>query len=213
MGGSEFMAADCSPGTLARTLSLTVIGASLDTVDQEIRAVLSRIAPNRFRRVVGELCLNAIYEIDPPTGGAHLFKLVIYTPRQSMGNCVLVTNVTDGWNSLCHKIANEYKHFQFQVISSRPDVKYPQNFFEVWRSGVSTRAVICMRDSDKWVFFQKGKSEDFEETSFYEHRVKRARLTREIITGYLRKNGWNIDQPSFWEAATGGIYFEELRKK
>jgi hypothetical protein len=69
-------------------------------VDKGIQAILAKIAPGRFRRSRGPLDLAGIYAVEPPRGGAHLFKVVIYTPRQVPTICVLVTNLQDGWSSL-----------------------------------------------------------------------------------------------------------------
>jgi hypothetical protein len=202
----------CDLELRARTVSATVISTSLEVVDHAVQTVLSRIAPGRFTRLVSELCLTAIYELDPPAGSAHLFKLVIYAPKQSPSSCVLITNLADGWNSLSYNIAKEHKRFQMQVISTKPDAEYPRNSFEVWRSGVSVRKVISMLDSDAWVFFQKGTPEDFEDLGYYERPQKKHRLDRDIIDIYLAKNGWHVSDLSFWEASGEAIYFEELRK-
>ena len=197
---------------LLRFLSLSIARAQLSLVDRAVQHVLSRIAPGRFRRRIGQLHLSDLYEIEPPAGAAHLFKVAMYSPRQSSSDCVMITNVADGWNSLCHLIAREHLEFQIQVISTRPGVEYPQNFLEVWRAGESVRKIMAMRDSDKWLFFQEGTPEGFEETERYNLKTKRDRLNRDSVIRSLRKIGWNIEQSSFWTATGDAIYFDETRK-
>jgi hypothetical protein len=69
-----------------------------------------------------------------------------------------------------------------------------------------------MRDSDEWVFFQKGEPQGFEEPELYLLRLKRDRLNRVIIVRYLQRCGWDIARASFWDAPEA-VYFEELRKQ
>jgi hypothetical protein len=71
---------------------------------------------------------------------------------------------------------------------------------------------MVMRDSDAWIFVQKGEPEDFEDVELYNNRLKRDRLNREAVTRYLRKLGWGIDEPSFWKASDA-VYFEETSKR
>jgi hypothetical protein len=103
--------------------------------DWATQRILSGIAPNRFRRSNGALDLSRIYDVDPPRGGAHLCRLVIYSTRQSPGICVLVVNLMDGWNSLCHLLAKEHGQLQLQVKSTRPRVEWPLNSIQVRNRG------------------------------------------------------------------------------
>ncbi|HXE86858.1 MAG TPA: hypothetical protein VN524_08690, partial [Hyphomicrobiaceae bacterium] len=86
-----------------------------------------------------------------------------YSPLQLPSICVLVTNLSDGWNSLCHLLAKEHGQFQLQVKSTRPHVEWPLHSLQVWNGGQSVRLVRAMRDTDGWDFFQKGEPQDFEE--------------------------------------------------
>jgi hypothetical protein len=196
-----------------RFLSMTITNASRESVDQSLQTVLSRIKPHRFRRVPAPLHLQEIYDIEPPAGGAHAFKLVIYTPTQFPGGCVLITNLADGWNSLAYLIAREHQQFQVQVISTRSGAEYPQNLIKVWRNGQCTRTVMAMRDSDKWVFLSDGELESFEDKLLYKNRIKKDRLDRQSIIRYLGKIGWNIANKSFWQAEGEAFYYEEVRKR
>jgi hypothetical protein len=195
----------------ARFLSFTITTASRERVDQSLQLVLSRIKLGRFRRFTAPLSLSTIYEVEPPAGGAHPFKLVLYTPSQVPKCCVVITNKADGWNSLFHLIAKEHHEFQIQVISTQDDVEYPKNKIEIWRSGQSVRTVMVIRDSDKWVFFEKGEIEKFEQQHLYKNRIKKMRLNRNHIIEYCQSIGWDITKDSFWKTDQESIYYEEIQ--
>jgi hypothetical protein len=125
---------------------------------------------------------------------------------------VLVANLQDGWSSLCHLLAREHRQFQIQAKSTRPGAAWPQNKIDVWGDGERSRVVMAMRDTDAWKFFQKGEPRDFEEVALYERRIIRQRLDRDAIVRYLRRIGWDISKPSFWESTMEATYFEEISK-
>ena len=196
-----------------RFLSVAIADTSRDGLDQAVQRIFGRIAPGRLHRTVRGLRLADIYKIDPPPGAAHFFKVAVFSPRHLSGKSALITNVADGWNSLCHLVASEHQRFQIQVISTTDNADYPQHRIEVWRNGRSTRVVMAMRDTDQWIFVEKGEPEDFEETKLYERRLIKNRLDRGIVVRYLQRIGWDVTQLSFWESESEAIYFEELRKR
>jgi len=87
-------------------------------------------------------------------------------------------------------------HFSFRL--SRLDVEYPGNFITVVENGKALRVVYAMRDSDRWVFFEKGDPLPIEDVNLYQARWKKDRLTPEIISAYLRRIGYGSLQKGFW---------------
>jgi len=195
-----------------RFLSVTVTRAPLEKVRDAICTVLSRISPDRFRGHSKKLDVADIYGDVPPAGGAHLFEVVAYSPRLYPGNCAFITNISDGWNSLSHLVAREHKELQVQVISTQDGVEFPKNRIEVWRGGESKRLVMVMRDSDKWVFFQKGVPEIIEDMELYKIKIRRKRLERSTVLSYMARFGWGIESPEFWDSKEDALYFSETRK-
>jgi hypothetical protein len=200
------------PSSPLRFLALTIARLPLNEMDITVQGVLSRIAEGRFQRSTGCLDLTRIYELEPPAGGAHLFKILLYSPESSPGSSVLITNVADGWNSLCHLVEKDHQSYQIQIISTRSDAEFPQNRLEVWTNGVSRRVVMTMRDSDDWIFFQKGPQEPFEDAAFYKATTKRKRLDREIIVKYMKTAGYDLTNGSFWRTSEEAVYYEEQSK-
>jgi hypothetical protein len=125
---------------------------------------------------------------------------------------VLVTNLRDGWNSLCHLLAREHSQFQLQVKSTRPHVEWPLHALQVWNGGHSIRFVRTMLDSGVWDFFQKGEPQEFEDRGLYDKRIIRQRFDRAAIVCCLQRIGWDISKSSFWESDMEATYFEETSK-
>ena len=84
--------------------------------------------------------------------------------------------------------------------------------FQLWRNGVRERSVMVMRDSDKWVFFEKGQLEEFEEPELYGRRLKRERLDRVALLRYLKRLGFDLNDPLFWSTAQPCTLFRQQNK-
>jgi hypothetical protein len=194
----------------ARFLSLTAVMADVAAVDAAIQRLIARWGMI-FSRSSGALDLASIYEIAPPAGGAHMFKLVLYAPAASPTVCIIVTNLQDGWSSLSHNVAKELGAPQIQVTSTERGAYWSGHHFRTWRDGAERRVVMVIRDSDKWVFSEEGEPESFETPSFYKRRLKRDRLTREVLVGYLRQLGCDPTDRGFWETDRDAIYFRQRR--
>jgi hypothetical protein len=196
-----------------RFLSFTVARVPLRQVDREVEAVLSRIAKDRFRRYTPGQRLPELYDIEPPPGGAHLYRVTIHAPKNCAGASVIRTNVADGWSSLSYLVAREHESYQMQIISTRADVEYPQNRIEIWNNGESKRVVMAMRDSDRWEFVQDGIPENFEDLTLYTNRIKRKRLDRAVLVKYAQRAGFEIAQSGFWRSDAKVVCFDEIRKR
>jgi hypothetical protein len=125
---------------------------------------------------------------------------------------VLVTNLRDGGNSLSSLISEEIRKFQIQIVSSEDDAEYPINRFEVWRDGKSCRSVAVMKDVNKWLFYERGEVESFEQPSFYSRKRKRGRLDRSILIYYMANLGWDIGRIEFWQSRGTSNLYSEVRK-
>jgi hypothetical protein len=204
---------DTPPIDPRRFLSATIIGSPLSDVDEVLRRIFDETIRDGMMRSQAALDIDLIYGLAPPPGGAHLYKTVVYVPRLVPNVSILIANLRDGWSSLSYLVSKKLGKFQLQIISTEDGVEYPQNKFEVWRAGTSARSVMAMRDSDKWVFYQRGETECFEEPQLYSKRRISERLTREILIRYLQSLDWDIESREFWESAQDAIYYSQLRKR
>jgi hypothetical protein len=212
MGQTEAFFAHFKVPFDVRFFSLTAVMADLNVVDAAVQRLLARVGPS-FDRSLATLNLDSIYEVEPPRGGTHLFKVVLFAPVISSASTIIVTNLMDGWSSLSYNLAKEIGVPQIQVTSTGVKAQFSQQMFEFWRDGVSSRVVMVMRDSDEWVFFERGDVEAFEDSSLYAQRLKRRRLTRESLVNSLRKLGWDTTNSLFWQSNQKAIYFDQTHKK
>lgn len=197
--------------TPARFLSLAAAHVSVNRMATCLREILGRTARGRFseRAVRGELRLDGLYDIEPLRGGAHAFRVLIYEPRSDPQTSVLMTNLRDGWSSVCGLLAHCHLETQAQIICTPENTEYPKYALEVWRGGDSIRSLMLMKDSDQWQFYHSGAALPFETIERYDRRPKKARVDRRLIVAYLRDLGWDLGDDSFWEAAGDQLWFEE----
>ena len=192
-----------------RFLSATIFDQPKKAVENALQFCLSRIVPDRFSSFQAPVELTRIYEIEPPAGSPHLKNLLLFSPRSNPKECVLICNLRDGWASLSWLLAKELKSLQIRISSTPQGAEYPQSLFELWQAGQSIRLVMAMRDSDKWVFVERGATQPFEEPDLYKKFRKKARLERETLVRYSRRIGWDIAEDDFWTSDEPGTYFAE----
>ena len=119
---------------------------------------------------------------------------------------LFISNTEDGYRSmiLCISKIIPGTHLMFRV--SRVDLQYPGNFLEAAEGGEFVRTVYAMRDSDRWVFFEKGDPLPFENLDQYLAQRKRDRLTPEIISTYLKRIGYGSLRQEFWLDKTAAAH-------
>ena len=189
------------PTDANRFLSLTLLRLHIDTADELVKRILARIGQDKMVRSIRPLDIYSVYNTAPPSGGAHLYKMVIYEPVSSPQTTVLIVNLIDGWNSLADLLAKEHYSVQAHVISTERQAPYAQHSFRTWSNGHEDRLVMLMRDSDRWKFFQRGKPKFFEDESRYISRDIRTRLNRSMLLDFTMHLGWDVRSPGFWASS------------
>lgn len=125
---------------------------------------------------------------------------------------VFITNMSDGWQGLLRGFSEDYKRKVIRIRISDHNIAYPGYAFEAM-NGDSTRLVQVIKDSHKWVFFEKGNILPFEESINYNKRRISDRLNNSIIEDYLKKNGIDINEEDFWKSKGYAIeFFTKLGK-
>ncbi|MCP4542172.1 MAG: hypothetical protein GY832_34045 [Chloroflexi bacterium] len=107
-------------------------------------------------------------------------------------------------------LARQLKVLAMRVCSTRPNVLYPANIWEVYAPpelGGSEplgyrRTIECMNDGGPWVFDTSGEVFPFENVDSYKARRKRDRFTRELFAEYLEQFGVNPFADSFYSVST-----------
>lgn len=147
---------------------------------RDVRQILSSLdGPTQLPSVSTGILLS---EIDGPSGLRTLF----------------VSNVADGFSSMIYMISRRISDYSLSVQISDPLCDYPRNALTAVVVEKAIRTVYAMRDINAWEFFQKGDPLFFEEPSLYDARLKRDRLTPNIISGYLARLGYGSLDQDFW---------------
>jgi hypothetical protein len=111
---------------------------------------------------------------------------------------LFVSSVADGYSSMVITISKMIPGTHLLIEVSRQDLAYPRSAVRAAEAAESVRTVYAMRDSDAWVFYEKGDPLPFEEIGLYQARRKRDRLTPEIIAMYLERIGYGSLRRDFW---------------
>ena len=177
----------------SRALAITLIKATTDEVSAAIDLTLaSWNVGERFARYQSDSA-STVSNIKPIPGGAHRFKLALFSTRKGQQSSALVVNLEDGYRSLAIGLATRLKCLQIQLLSTAIDAYYPRHSFEMWQDGESRRIVRSLKDDNKWEFFERGDPQSFERIELYKEKLIKSRVTRPLLTEYARTLGWSFD--------------------
>lgn len=113
-------------------------------------------------------------------------KAVFYAVDSS--NCVMFSNMQDGWNSLVYNIVDLINCEAFFVqFMDEKKLLNPGNYFQYFSKG-ARRTVYAIKEN-RWVFYEEGPPRDFECTEYYRRAIKKKRLNKDIILEYCTKAG------------------------
>ena len=154
--------------------------------------------------------LSSIYSISDDDA----VKVIIWQPASINFDMVaFITNMGDGWLTLLTSYSYRYNRKTIQIDLSDPKKEYPIYKFDVRQGKSDSRIVQAMKDSDKWVFYEKGNTLPFEQRTNYTKRKISDRLNNLIIEDYLKKNGIDINKEDFWRSKGNAVeFFTKLGK-
>ena len=85
------------------------------------------------------------------------------------------------------------------------------NSFQFTQKGIDVRTVYAMKDDSKWIFYENGIIQWFEDESYYKRRFIKNRLNKDILLSYCAKLGFAITEAHFWESEDA-ILFERIKR-
>ena len=59
---------------------------------------------------------------------------------------------------------------------------------------------------DRWDFYEEGEPMPFEQTERYTERLRRKRLTNDMVLDYAKALGWDLRDPAFWTSDQDAWY-------
>ena len=152
-----------------------------------------------------EPLLNLSYAYGPSLMRATFFST-------SENTTIMFPNLQDGWFTLFSTITSKLKAKScYMKIMDSNKIVDGANYL-VYCEGSQERVVYTLKEN-RWVFWEQGAPQHFENTAYYTAKQKKERLSREIMLGYcenleITKNGvvtLNIDSAFSYELgnATG----------
>ncbi len=63
-----------------------------------------------------------------------------------------------------------------------------------------TERLVRVMQDPRWDFYEEGNPFPFEQTEKYKERIKKKRLTNDMILDYAEAMGYDVRNPDFWES-------------
>jgi len=135
------------------------------------------------------------------------YDAFFFTPLTYIDKTVMISNLEDGWYTLCNVISKNLSCDYYQFGLSGENESEPANLFMYVVNGSLERCVYSMKDG-KWIFHSEGEPLHFEKQEAYESRLIKNRVTRQLLTDYCDHLGLFIEEEAFWESDCG-LYFKK----
>jgi hypothetical protein len=150
-----------------------------------------------------------LYENKPFSGGKHYPKAVFYNPVCCKEKTIMVSNYSDGWDTLNNLICSKTNSSCYSFKLSNKNIPNALNSFTYRESDSYKRIVSVMKDP-KWIFYETGNALWFEDPENYKQKMIKNRLNREILISYSIKLGINLNDDSFGISDEQAIFIERL---
>ena len=144
-----------------------------------------------------------------PSGAHPIWNLALWQPTNTKGT-VLFGNLQDGFTSVTWILNRNYKFkltwiaVDFDIKNDEPEYGMFHSFHHFYADG-RERLVRAMWD-DRWDFYEEGEPMPFEQTERYTERLRRKRLTNDMVLDYAKALGWDLRDPAFWTSERDAWY-------
>jgi hypothetical protein len=187
-------------------ISLSFIKGKLHDVEKELGGVASETLSKNWQKK--EYILNENVDLTSFVSASYFERVqfILWQPKSiDVDMVAFVTNMPDGWPTLLNFYLTHYDREIFRIRLSDEIEEYPANQIE-YKTRHEKRIVQALRDSDKWKFYEEGTVLPFEDVNNYKKRKIADRLNADIIDDYLKQNGIDISNSSFW--VSNGMAYE-----
>ena len=137
-------------------------------------------------------------------------KLFLWSPDKC--RTAMFGNQGDGFYTLCCILCHRYGFDITSIaLTLYVDIEAEQDYYEFREfshqfSDGRDRYVRVMQDP-RWDFFERGEPFPFEQTEKYTERIKKKRLTNDMILDYVEAMGYDVRNPDFWKS-DNAVYLE-----
>ncbi len=191
-------------------LTFTFLNSNLIEVKDVISDYFKEPIENKkYELQFKEFVLDDFYYDSPPKGGGHLKKVAFFNPKICSAKLIMFSNSGDGWITLANFISSQLNCEHITFYLTIKDNNDTQNMFVYRNAQEEERVVYTMMEENKWVFYQDGKIQNFENLEFYKKRQIKDRLNFGILVDYCNKLGLNITNDDFWKSDKDALYLNE----
>lgn len=134
--------------------------------------------------------------IHTPISGTSILKYISYVYVNSQGDIIYFDNTGESYYSLIWNVCLKNSIEGIHLRMSEDDCDYPANMMHYFVNNTE-RSVLCYKE-DKWIFYDKGPVQPFEDELNYKEKIKKNRFNKNIIIKYCRSLNLNIDAEEFW---------------
>lgn len=189
-----------NPFNLYNQFKIAIINDSIDSCIENFKVLLKKgyVEIEKSDKVdFQNVCITPDLEYRPTES-----RFLLYEPLSNPSQTVFFTNYVDGWHTAVYNYSRLFNKQVFLLGFTMNKSKYePAWFFQYLQSAgkeVNERVVYLIKEG-KWVFYEKGDPLPIEEVSNYSKRYKKDRLNNEIIFGYLKSAGYDLQNDEFYK--------------
>ena len=187
--------------------NFTLINGNIEDVHAAILKIIKHWNQTVLENYLAPVDIHL--EMVIPDGGRQIQNIVLWKPANVNGT-VLFGTERDGFHSMTWVLNNTYKFeltriaLDFDIENGEPEYGMHHNFHHLYADG-RERLVRVMWD-DRWDFYEKGEPMPFEQTERYTERLRRKRLTNDMVLDYAKALGWDLRDPAFWTSERDAWY-------
>ncbi len=159
-----------------------------------IESFNDRICESKQITSLDESEIDSLYDDRP----RNHFDVFIWKPINCIGTIILSNNDDNFWTFLVNN-CSKWKIIEVRDLDSIRE-------FIVLQDAKWIRVVRVLKNQ-RWDFFEYGTPLSFEKNEEYNNRVKKDRLTSELLSWYCEENGCNIISEEFLKCDKVGYYF------
>jgi hypothetical protein len=136
------------------------------------------------------------------------YKAIFFEPEDRPESTVMISNLLDGWLTLTNIIAGKIENPCYMFTLSYKDNSESKNSFVFYKNNGIARTAYVLRDGNKWIFYDKGDLQPFENPDNYKRRLNKDKINHTVILDYCSKIGINIENNKFWGYSKPGFKLE-----
>jgi hypothetical protein len=155
--------------------------------------------------------ISAAYVNKAEKSGTVPRRIIFWEPIGHPNKTVMMGHHADGMAHSVFRLSEDSPYTWINVrIYDNPT--YPTCCFDYYSNHRRTeRRLAASMQEDGWHFIEKGPVQPFENPAYYARHQIQDRLNREIVTEYMRKLGFNIEQEAFWCSEKAGYFLWQER--